>query len=280
MPEPTRPDEGTATGTEHRHQPPAPVANTSGDPIGTLAVHRQSGYLIVAVVGCTRATPDSSLFGHEPICGWEPVASLDELRKIGLVLADQAPAAPTPSPTGSNLGTAEPPLGLATVEAALAAARAAWDDRTGPYVSDTMGTEDMLRDITEAVLGVAARARHPEPPADLREAIARALWAASGLDREENPAWFDKNPDRGFWHRRADAVLPVVQAHVAAEVERARAEGAAQALRAAADAYEAFANDTAAATAFAYQHYQAGGPHVPTLWLKHRADEIATGGEH
>jgi hypothetical protein len=58
-----------------------------------------------------------------------------------------------------------------TVEAALAAARAEWDSRTGPIVSDTTGTDDMLRDITEAVLVVAARARQQEPSADLREAL-------------------------------------------------------------------------------------------------------------
>lgn len=111
---------------------------------------------------------------------------------------------------------------------ALSAALAAWDARiTGPIVSDTEGTEDALQEVVEAAFR-AVPDRVPEPSADLRDAIARALWASSDLDREENPDRFDTDSDRGFWHRQADAVLLVVHAHVAAEVERARAEGAAE----------------------------------------------------
>lgn len=64
----------------------------------------------------------------------------------------------------------------------------------------------------------------PSPHADLREAIARALWARSDLDREENPDQFGKDGHRAFWYGQAEAVLPIVEAHVAAAVQQARAE--------------------------------------------------------
>lgn len=66
-----------------------------------------------------------------------------------------------------------------------------------------------------------------QQPTALRDVIARALWARSDLDREENPDQFGKDGHRAFWYGQADAALSVVQAHIAAEVGRARAEGVA-----------------------------------------------------
>jgi hypothetical protein len=121
-------------------------------------------------------------------------------------------------------------------------------------------------------------------PADMDAVL--AAWATQG-STPQTPVSTQREAATRDLRRRFEAalttggLLPYLSAEDPDKLrERALADGAAQGLRDAADAYEAFANDTAAATAFAYQHYQAGGPHVPTLWLRHRADEIATGGEH
>lgn len=78
--------------------------------------------------------------------------------------------------------------------------------------------------------GVAA----PEPPTDLRDAIAAAIERHEVVWVDHDTGWecgCNEHGDCALMptradavHHIADAVLPTVQAHVAAEVERARAE--------------------------------------------------------
>lgn len=137
--------------------------------------------------------------------------------------------------------------------------------------------DDLIRVLTEQLTAWSKYAAAPEPPAGLREAILARFAPTMRI------GLVDAEPDeervQEWAEHLATWAAEEAATHVTAAVQQARAEGAAGALRDAADAYEALSRNVLAATAFADQHYRAGGPTVPTLWLRHRADEVAAGGE-
>jgi hypothetical protein len=96
---------------------------------------------------------------------------------------------------------------------------------------------ETLRDV-RSIVTAKSGVELEQPPTDLRDAIARTAGLAIAQCHDDGPlTWHPCGQCQGtpcacsgepFSVVVADAVLPVVQARIAAEVERARAEGAAE----------------------------------------------------